>query len=399
MEWIFLALFWLSSVALLHSYILFPLWMRWMARTRTANQVVWAENAPELPYVSVLLSAYNEEKVIGDKLQNLISNHYPSHKIHYFVGSDCSSDQTNAIIEAFCRNKDQFTPYFFEQRRGKPPVINDLFAAAVERRPEGANHILLLTDASVLWSPEVVFELVKHFKNPKIGVVDAYMQNTGLKKQGISTSENQYMSREVALKHYESVVFTQMMGPFGGCYALRSDLFEPVPPNYLVDDFYLTFRAMEKGFGAINELKAPCFEGATHAIQDEFRRKRRIAAGSFTNLAAFKKWVLPPVTSLGFLFFSHKVLRWFGGFFLLGSFIGAAFLAQKNLFYATVFYFLLAILWIIPILFQLFKKVGFEISIFKNIAYFVTMNIALMAGFFKYISGIQENIWTPTKRY
>lgn len=149
-----------------------------------------------------------------------------------------------------------FLPY--ELRRGKPPVINDLAQEAMAMQPAGENHVLVLTDASVILEPDTLFHLVKHYKNKQIGVVDAFMHSAGLRQEGISQSEHRYMSGEVQLKWAEGRLWVKIIGPFGGCYALRSDLFEPVPPNSLVDDFYLVFRALEKDYSAINEPLAVC---------------------------------------------------------------------------------------------------------------------------------------------
>lgn len=400
MEVIAQIIFWGSILALLHSYVFYPRLMHWLAQGKRPNLEVYTTDDPELPVVSVLLSVYNEERVISEKLECLLNLRYPAEKLYIFIGSDCSDDQTNVLIK---NAQSQFpTRHFqfhaFTERRGKPPVINDLAEAAIELSGSSA-HLLLLTDASVMLEPNTLFHLAKHFKNKKIGVVDAHMRSAGLREQGISQSEEQYLSGEVRLKHWEGLAWGMMIGPFGGCYALRADLFERIPPRSLVDDFWLVFRVLEKGYSAINDLDALCYEGATHRVAEEYRRKKRIAAGSFQNLARFRSWVLPPVTRLGFAFFSHKVLRWFGGFFLLAIFLSSAFLSSENQFYGWLFW--LQIIGTIGLLtIHTFQN---HLSwkpwpLVKNMIYFLAMNLALVDGFFKWLRGIQAGTWQRTAR-
>jgi cellulose synthase/poly-beta-1,6-N-acetylglucosamine synthase-like glycosyltransferase len=391
--------YWLSIGALVHSYILYPFLMKILARGRRKNNEIYSDDSPDLPMVSVIMSLYNEDKVIGEKLKSLANIQYPSDKLHIFIGSDGSNDATNLICKDFERKNANFRFEAFTLRRGKPPVVNDLVRMAAAKNPIGTNHIFVLTDASVMLTQSVIFKLVRHFKNPKIGVVDAHMRATGIQEEGISRSENQYISSETILKHHESVVLGQMIGPFGGCYALRSDLFSEVPLNFLVDDFYITFRVLEQGFEAINDLEAACYEGSTHEVKDEYKRKKRIAAGSFQNLNVFKKWILPPFTTLGFAFFSHKVLRWLGGFFILISYFSAGFLAFDNQFYLILFGLMTLVLIGIPIANWIFTRLNIHVLLFKNWTYLLAMNAALVAGFFKYWRGIHENTWQRTKRY
>lgn len=396
-------IFWGSILGLAHTYLFYPLLMRILARGKQPNRATYPPDDPALPAVSVLMAVYNEERVIADKLSSLGALNYPPGKLSIYIGSDCSDDNTNDIIQAFVAQHPglniQFYP--FVKRRGKPPVINDLARLALEsgNPPALQNHVFLLTDASVMLEPDTLYRLVRHFRNIHIGVVDAHIRGRGLREEGISRSEARYMDGEVRLKHHESLAWGMMIGPFGGCYALRADLFEPVPPNSLVDDFWLVFRVLEKGYAAINDLEAVCYEGATHRVTDEYRRKKRIAAGSFQNLSRFRRWVLPPFTRLGFAFFSHKVLRWFGGFFILAAALSLTVLAGINHFYRPLFWLLFAAAAVVAgfNFFQNYLKLK-PVAPVKNLTYFMAMNIALIDGFFKWARGIKGNTWQRTAR-
>lgn len=405
-------LFWTCWLALLHSYLFYPLLLQLLAQGKRPNALRYAPDDPGLPVVSVLMSLYNEEKVIAEKLASLSALHYPQEKLRFFIGSDCSGDGTDELVETWLRIGKAGQPekgsqpsvisnfqfFNFPMRRGKPPVINDLARAALAQTPPGPGHLFLLTDASVMLAPDTLYCLARHFKNPRIGVVDARMRGVGLRDEGISRSEETYLSGEVQLKHHESLAWGCMIGPFGGCYALRSDLFAPIPPNFLVDDFYLTFRVLARGHLAINDLEAICQEGATHRVRDEFKRKKRIAAGSFQNLLVFWRQALP-VNILGFAFFSHKVLRWFGGFLLLFGWLAAGLLAVDKAFYRWIFFQETLAFVGIPLLDWALGRLRRQVNPLKNATYFLAMNAALMAGFFQWLGGIKKNTWERTERY
>lgn len=399
--------FWGSALALAHTYLLYPWLMRLFASGKSGNNAVFSREDAALPRVSVLMSVYNEERVIREKLDSLRRLNYPVEKIRVYLGSDCSDDATHSLIEQYVREHPSKNIRFFPfaTRRGKPPVINDLARHAFDDArlsPAGdppVDHVFLLTDASVMLEPDTLYGLVRHFRNPDIGVVDAHMQSRGLRAEGISRSEGTYLGREVRLKHWEGQAWGMMMGPFGGCYAIRAELYEPIPPRSLVDDFWLVFRALEKGYRAINDLEAVCQEGATHRVRDEYRRKKRIAAGSFQNLMRFRRWILPPFSRLGFAFFSHKVLRWFGGFFLAAMLFSSAVLAIDNHFFRVLFGLMasgIALVYLMDYGLRLTRwRLFFPV---KNATYFLTMNLALIDGFFKWMRGIRENTWQRTAR-
>ncbi len=400
--------FWVSAAALAYTYVVYPLLMWLLSRGRRFEHAMYADNDPELPVISVLMAAHNEERVIGEKLYSLTQQQYPPEKLRIYVGSDASDDRTNDLVaHAFDIHFPLPHAYFniYPQRRGKPPIINDLAARAkadFERlfadRP-AVSHVLVITDASVMLEPQVLYRLARHFKDKGIGAVDAHLRSRGLRPKGISRSEHQYLNAEVRLKHWESLAWGQMMGPFGGCYALRADLFEPIPPRSLVDDFWLVFRALERGYKAINDLEALCHEVATHRMADEYRRKKRIAAGSFQNLARFWRWVVPPVTRLGFGFFSHKVLRWFGGFFLALMFVSAGYLAFHEPPFRWIAGFMLAGAGLSLGWYFLQNRLSLPPSrLLQNIAYFLAMNVALVHGFVQWVRGIRGNAWQRTNR-
>lgn len=392
-------MFWISIAALIHSYLLYPLILSILASGKHPNRVIYQAEEEDWPMVSVIMSLYNEELVIRQKLDTLLKLDYPFHHLHLFIGSDCSSDATNEIVSSYAQKHPNIHFFPFAERRGKPGVVNELVEQARKNEDSAVPHILVITDANVMPDKSAFRHLIKHFKNPEIVVVDANMVHTGMKTETISHSEDFYISSEVRLKHLESIVWGKMIGPFGGCYAIRAEAFTPVPANYLVDDFFITMKVLEKGGKAINELDAICFEAVSHEIKEEYRRKSRISAGNFQNMLTFKKLWWLPSTTLGFAFFSHKILRWLGPFFLLAIFLSSCVLSLYGIFlYQIAFLGLVVGIIIFPLLDLTLQRLGQHLQFFRNVRYFIMMNIALLEGFIKFIKGVKTNVWQPPKR-
>ena len=395
-------IFWFSILIILHSYVLYPL-ILFVFNKKNKDELFYTEK-DELPKVSILISIFNEESVIAEKIDSILKSEYPADKIQILIGSDNSTDKSNEIVEKYAE-KIKFLQFFpFKERQGKPGVINNIYQHA-------NGEIIILTDANVFFAPKTIFEVAKYFKNPKVGLVDTHMINKGLVKNGISIQESAYISREVKIKNAESNIWGTMMGPFGGCYAIRNELYKPVPSNFLVDDFYINMKILQKGYRAVNNLDAYVFEDVSNNLYDEFRRKIRIATGNFQNLQQFKRFLIgifglnplknvknPHISTFGlsFSFISHKVLRWIIPFFIIIIFICNIFLLDKFIYQLSFIGLLSSFL--IPLIDILLKKKNINISILRFITHFYSMNIALIIGFFRYSKGVKSGVWQPTKR-
>lgn len=389
-------IFWLSVFLLFHSYLLYPLLLRWFTRGKQNNQNTFnANQKAKLPKLYVLMAAYNEERVIEEKLNSIFASDYPMEKLEVWIGSDNSTDATNAVLEEFAAQYPNLHWHNFEGRNGKIRIINRLHGFISSNLQ--ANDVLILTDANVFFTSNTCYELAKHYRHPQMGVVAANILNSGVQDSGISFQEKWYIQRENSVKYLEGIWGGCMMGAFGAAYALRADFFEPVPENFIVDDFYLSLKAIEKGGLSIKEPQAVCYEDVSDDILEEFRRKKRISAGNFQNLHAFAHLTLPQKGKIAFCFWSHKVLRWLGPFLIIATFCSSFALASQNHFYFTLLMIQVASAGI-PLLDYLFKKAGLHFKILRFITYFQLMNVALLLGFFNYLKGIKSNVWKPTKR-
>ena len=387
----------LFAGAIAHSYLLYP----WIVRrtVRASSPPPAPAAAPSnYPDVHVLMAVHNEEAVLPQKLASLLAQDYPG-TLRFYVGSDNSTDATNAILTEFERNTGARSQVRrFGRRQGKPAIINQLAELA------GTDGCYLLTDASVMLQPGTVTALIDALlAHPGAAVVDARVVHTGLADSGISKSEDLYIGREVALKHNEGRAWGAMMGPFGGCWLLRAAAFRPVPDNFLVDDFYLCMSAYEAGGRGVSALDAVVTEGVGQSVAGEFRRKARIGAGNWQNLVRFRKLWWPFWRSpLHFAFFSHKVLRWWTPLLLIGllsSLVGRALLAGGN----HSYWWPVALVAGLPLLGYLadvlLSALGLRWPPLRHLRYFLAMNAALLVGLLRYLNGIQTNVWQPSTRH
>jgi cellulose synthase/poly-beta-1,6-N-acetylglucosamine synthase-like glycosyltransferase len=348
-----------------------------------------------LPDVAVFFAAYNEIKVIEEKLKSIIATSYPLTKLKVFIGSDNSTDGTNEVLAQYAKLYPSLIFFHnFEGRNGKVRIINSLVSNY--KKDNGNAELLVFTDANVMFTPDMFFHLAKHFKNPQIGQVGANVQNSNVRLEGISFQEKAYIQRENDIKYRQGLHNGSMIGAFGACYAVRTELWQPVPENFLVDDFFTGMNVIKANRQSIFEKEAVCFEDVSNDAQVEFHRKRRMSAGNFQNLKVFAP-LLFRFNAAAFHFFSHKVLRWLTPFLILLAFVASCALSfHFTLFIAATSVFFLLIC--TPFWDKALDKLGIHIKLLRFVAYFVNMNVALMAGWLMYIKGIKSSVWTPTKR-
>lgn len=400
------AIFWFSLFLIFYTYILFPLILKLLSpgekSERQDDEALDLPDTDDLPFLSVLIAAFNEEEVIEKKIRSVLKSDYPANKLEILVGSDHSNDHTSEILLNLEKEHKSLTATIFSKRTGKPGVINQLAKQA-------QGEILIITDANVMLDRTSLKHLAASFRKQEVGLVDTRMINTSLKKDGISHQEKFYISREVRIKHHESILWGSMMGPFGGCYAVRKLNYTPVPAHFLVDDFYVNMSVLKQGLLCVSNTRARVYEDVSNDLMEEFRRKKRISAGNFQNLQKFSVLLFSRRPGVAFCFLSHKVIRWVVPLLVLltlGSSIclGLCFQTHPDnpfrLLNELYLGFALAQLTfiLIPVIDDILRKLGIHVLPLRFISHFVLMNLALLAGFFRFLGGIKSNVWQPTRR-
>lgn len=385
---IFQVLFWIAVFAMFHSYVLYPFILKLFT---LGKKLDYKEYSPQddLPLLTVMMSVYNEEVVIGQKIKSIFESDYPKEKIEVLVGSDCSTDSTNQQLKELTDIYPNLRFFEFHERQGKIGTMNTLLDMA-------QGEIIVSTDANVMLDKNTLFELVRYFKDEKVGLVDTRMKNTRIQHDGISFQESFYIGHEVMVKHREGLLWGTMIGPFGGCFAIRKDLYKKPHFNTLVDDFFISMQVLRQGSRCLNNLESVVYEDVSNLISEEFRRKVRIATGNFQNLKEFGGLLWPIYKPVAFAFLSHKVIRWLGPLFILLAIVSIPFL--MNIYLYQFIAIAMGVVFLIPLFDYLLRSVGINFKLFRFVTHFFSMNIALMLGFFKYLKGVESNVWQPTQR-
>lgn len=386
-----------SFLALLHTYLIFPLYVSLKYKNLKPNGSKFSQTI--YPHISIIMSVYNEELVLEEKLATISSSNYPKDKLNVFIGSDNSTDKSNGIISS---HKSPFSIFFFPfgKRRGKTNVINNLVEEALNIFPQQKDHILIFTDANVLINEDTIKELVQPFADQEVDLVDANMIPLGLGNKGISRAEGMYINLESQLKFQEGRIWGMTMGPFGGCFALRSTAFKAIPSYLVVDDLYLALNVLTKGKKVITSLDSKCFEKVSSLIYEELKRKIRISSGNWQLVRKFPQIWFPPFNStLSFIFISHKFFRWLSPFFILIIYLAFMLWQGSGNPIASYIFIGLNFILIIPFfLDQIFTLFKIPFFLPRKVHYFLVMNFGLLLGFLKYLSGLNSNIWEPPNR-
>ncbi len=386
-------LFWVAVLAVLHTYVFYPLMLVLLdgfEQARSAWRYIGGSERRRppaqlgLPSVSVLIAAYNEGTCIGQRIENLLAQDYPSDKLEILVGSDASSDGTDAIVHRYAGRGVKLSR---GDRVGKAGVLARLIGMA-------HGEVLVLTDANTEFEKDAIRRLVQPLRDPAVGLVCGRLRLHS--PLGAPIVESAYWKLESLLKLYESRRGC-VMGANGGIYAVRKHLFPPLPAGTVVDDFVAALRVLQSGYEVRYEPEAVAHEQTAPGHADEYHRRVRIAAGCFRALSQFRDLLAPRHGFTAFALWSHKVLRWLVPQALLVALLSNALLAGHSRLYAMLLFaqcsaYTLAALGLLGTSPRHLRKLT------DPAAHFVEMNAALLVGFWRFSRGTQGQTWTRTER-
>ena len=383
-------IFWLGIALVVYTYVGYGLVLFILIKIR---QTIFGKRQPpqpeSWPTVTVLVAAYNEENDIRQKVQNSLDLDYPKDRIKLLFVTDGSSDRTPEIVAEYA----DITLLHSTERKGK--------MAAVARAMQQVNsQVVIYTDANTMLNTEAAKNIARHFIDEKVGAVAGEKQVLSEGADSAAGSgEGFYWKYENTLKRWDSELYS-VVGAAGELFAIRTELFEHVPPNTIIEDFYMTLRIAQKGYRVVYEPEAIAQELPSADTGEELKRKVRIAAGGLqaisrlTPLLNFFKY-----GRLSFQYISHRVLRWtITPLSLLVIFALNIHLAlQGSEFYQLI---LVAQIGFYALAFigYLLEKRKLKVKAFFVPYYFVMMNYAVFAGFFRIIKGSQSAVWERSKR-
>ena len=387
-------LFWICFILVFYTYIGYGIIIWILVKIKEKSHKTKGEqNLDEFPNVTLLVAAFNEEDFVEAKMENTNLLKYPASKLHLMWVTDGSNDKTNKILAQYNNVEILFEP----ERKGKASAINR--AISYIKTP-----IVIMTDANTMLNEDAITEMVKPFNDKTIGCVAGEKKVMAKTNSGIATKgEGIYWKYESALKDLDARLYSAM-GAAGELFAIKTDLFDPIEPDAILDDFILSMRVVMKGYKISYTQKAYAIENGSKNMHEEEKRKVRIAAGGMQSILRLKGLLNPfKYGIVTFEYISHRVLRWsitpiaFFLMFPLNLFLAFAITNGGE----AIFYLLLMIG---QMFFYLLGYWGYVFSRLKInshklyiIYYFLFMNINVIKGFF-YLSSHHTGVWEQSKR-
>lgn len=286
-------LFWLSLAVVVYAYIGYAVLLALLARFRSLPVMA----APIQLSVSIILAAHNEEANLPRKLASLFSLEYPQDRLQIVVASDGSTDRTNAILE---EHRPRVTSIFLPNPEGKASALNQAVFAA-------SGEILIFMDARQSVDPDSVRRLVACFADPQIGAVSGELHLETVDGKPSSEALGIYWKIEKAVRKLESATGS-VVGATGALYAMRRELFVPLPAGTLLDDVLTPMQVVRAGKRVLFLETAVARDRLFSEPGKEFGRKVRTLTGNY-QLLQLAPWLLSPRNPLLFRLISHKLLR------------------------------------------------------------------------------------------
>ena len=375
-------IFWTAVVAIFYTYAGYPLLLMLISRLR-GKPVRRREFTPP---VTVIIAAYNEERDIAQKLENTLALDYPKSKLEVLVTSDCSSDRTDEIVRSFATRGVRL--HRQAERLGKTAAQN----AAVEK---ATGEILLFSDATTHYRPDVLRKLMRSFADESVGCVTGNVIYAHDADSSVSHGTRSYWNYEFLLKKQESAI-TSLIGVCGCMYAVRKSAYIPLY-HEACSDFLVATTMVRQGLRAVYEPEAVCVEKPNAKANKELAVRVRIIAQTLADLWRNRD-VLNPFRK-GFYavqLLSHKVMRYLVPLFLIVLLITSGLLAFRNLFYAAIFiaqvgFYLAAAASAVMV------RLGINSRLLALPQYFVITNVACLIALFKLLRGERYIKWEPVR--
>lgn len=310
-----------------YSYVLYPFVLAlvagWVQLVRDARYVLGKQDRRKRaepvawPSVAVVISAYNEQRHLRERIDNLLALDYPPELLRCHIGSDGSRDGTAAILHA-CADA-RIRASVFDVNRGKASVLNDLVGRA-------ESDILLFSDANTFFRADALKRLVKHFDDPAVGGVSGELR---LRGTGGDNQDSLYWRVEQFLKFFEGRI-GGLLGANGAIYAIRRHLWKPLRPDTICDDFCVAMNVSAAGHRLVYEPTAIAEEDTPEAIAEEYNRRVRIGIGNFQALMRHPEYITRTSWGTAFAYLSHKVLRWVAPHLLLAALLASFLLGIRS---------------------------------------------------------------------
>lgn len=377
-------LFWSAVSIILYIYVGYPLLLCISrvfvhSKERTQSEIY--------PKVTLLISCYNEENVIREKIENVLNLSYPTDKLEVMVVSDASTDKTDEIVGEYADKGIRLVRQ--DQRLGKTAGLNLAMQKA-------SGDIIVFTDANAMFKTDAIEMLVRNFADRQVGYVVGEARYIDERQNFASDTESTYWRYEIFIKRMESRIHS-VVGGDGAIYAVRKELYEPLLDTD-INDFVNPMQIILQGFRGVYEPEAICWEKSAGDFKKEFYRKIRIVNRSFSGLWRVRS-VINPVKSgiFSFLVVSHKLLRWLTFVFLATAGLSSVVLALQG---QPLFQYALLLATAFVSCAYFGHLLGNRQRQYKMLYlpyYFLLVHIGSAIGISRSLKGQIQTTWTPTR--
>ena len=387
-------LFWACLLIVFYTYLGYGILLYIIIRLRrlfkgTPLKAVMPQDE-ELPTMTLMICAYNEEDVVAEKMENTLAIDYPKDKLRIMWVTDGSNDHTNELLSAYPEVDIVFSP----ERRGKT-------AALKHGLRELQTRYVAFTDANTMINTGALREIARLFCDPTVGCVSGE-KRVAARKAGEMAAEGEglYWKYESTLKRWDSELYSAM-GAAGELYAIDPDLCRDVPDEALLDDFMMSMYVVQAGKRIAYTADAYAMEYGSANIYEESKRKRRIAAGGLQSIWWLRSMLNPfrqPLVT--FQYVSHRVLRWSITpiAMVLLLLVNMALVAIGTSIFYTVMLILQLLFYLAALFGWLLNRYGHKNKLLYTAYYFVFMNFNVFRGMAYLKSHGKSGAWEKAKR-
>ena len=377
-------LLWLSAAAIFYAYAGYPL-LLWLISFIIKAPIKKTDITPS---VRLVISAYNEEKILPKKLENALELDYPQDLLEIAVISDGSTDNTNTIIHGFAKQSDNIIPCISPTNKGKTACLNDFV-------PKLHGDIILFSDANSFYDKNLIRRIVRPFADTKIGFVTGSTKYLTSSKGASTHTTGLYSRLERLTKSLESNIGS-CVGADGAVFAIRNALFSPLQPDD-INDLVIPFHIVSKGYRGILEATVFCTEEAAGQTE-EFRRQIRITNRTLRAIFNHKHLLNPfqyPLFS--FKLFPHKLMKFLTPFWMLFLLITNALLTFGSSTFYEIIFVLQGLFYVCAFIGFLQKREERKARLINACHVLVLVNIAYVVGWFRYLKGETYTSWKPER--
>ena len=387
-------LFWATLLIVFYTYIGYGILLYIIIRLKRLLKGAPLQAAmpadEELPTMTLMICAYNEEEVVAEKMENTLALDYPKDKLRIMWVTDGSNDRTNELLKAYPEVDIVFSP----ERKGKT-------AALKHGLRELKTRYVAFTDANTMINSDALREIARLFSDPTIGCVSGE-KRVAARKAGEMAAEGEglYWKYESTLKRWDYELYSAM-GAAGELYAIDPKLCRDVPDEALLDDFMMSMYVVQAGKRIAYTPDAFAREYGSANIFEESKRKRRIAAGGLQSIWWLRSMLNPfhqPLVT--FQYVSHRVLRWSITpiAMVLLLLVNIALVAMGAGTFYTVVLILQILFYLMALAGWLFNRYGYKNKLLYTAYYFVFMNFNVFRGMSYLRTHGKSGAWEKAKR-